>query len=1478
MNRNLLLPQIFFLLFLPVSLYAEVSLDGSIGPAGQISLKGPDYNIRSEYGHQAGSSLFHSFLRFGINAGESATFFGPNSVQNIISRVTGGEISRIDGLLRSAIPGANLYFLNPAGVMFGSGAQLDIDGSFHVSTADYLRMGENGRFYSLPMQDEILSVAPPEAFGFLEPRVSDGLSDALAEPSISFENSRMDFSGKTFSVIGGDIHITDNSGLTVNGGQLNLVSTASAGEIIIGSQGPELSGFSRMGNIDISGSAEGKPSEIDVRYGSIYIRSGSFVADNSGIFADIPYSAEDVSPAVFDIQAQTVELKNNTILSTDTFGRADGADMNIIASESVNISAGKLRVGSIGSKASGDAGSLHIQAPVIQMGNGSEIQSESKGKSAGNAGNVSLEASENLSVSDSTIDTYTTGLGNAGNVSINSSAVTLDAGTQIRAYTEGSGNAGEVSVSADSSLDLQGDATIRTETGSSGNAGQIILNAPIIRLQDRAAVSSAAGAAENAGNAGKIFMQTGSLLLSGESSVTTESRGKGRAGDIEIQTGTLEMNGASLSSASTAESEGGDAGTITISAEDSIFLSNSAFLSTDAVSAGGGSISADARNSIFVSESEISTSVREGLGNGGDIRIGNAQAGEPVFVTLNHSHVKANADEGDGGAIFVITDNYLKSADSTVEASSRRGNDGTVQIESPDTDISTGLSGLPEDYPDASQWVQTPCAQRSAENISRFVMTRRDGLPLSPDDWQPSHLYLAHYHFSAQPDETHLLLQLLEKGNFPELIRELEKGERDLPASVSLSAAYSALGYYGKAMSVLNKEKTRAENTENFSHKAMFYNAFGDLHLLMGDRKKAIEYIKTALDAARKSQDSLMIAGVLNHLGIMRAVNKYYAGAVPAWEEGISLLNQSENGRKLRAGLVINILRAERQSGSRISAFSFQNIENILEIIEKNPDDWQKAADLIALGILVLDNAEKGADLPESVSEMLGKAGHIGESIENPHIVSWVYGLQGQYYAQKKQYAEAFSLTRKAVFAANQGYYPEILYQWQRQLGNFFRETGDRDQAILAYEQAVETLHPIRTDFFTGLRDSRNAFAENVKPVYLELASLYLEKSEKSAEPSAKRIALNRARETVESLKTAEVQDFFQDECISELAAPQDRISTASGQTALMYPLLLTDRLFLLLDISEPGQQNNMIYIPVDANISEFGKSVRHFRETLEQGDEDFTEEAARLYDWLIRPAEAELRARNIDTLIISPDGPLRMIPFAALYDGEHYLVEKYAIGTILSAGLTDIRENPHEEKRILLNGLSEGKENFSPLPHVRTELENIQNLVKGRMLLDDTFTVSNLKTEMASDQFAFVHMATHAVFGRNYEESFLLTHDGRLSMNQLDQIVFSEKYKGNPLELLTLSACETALGDEQSAFGLAGVALRSGAKSSLGTLWKTDDRAAFLTVEEFYRQLAASGLTKAKALQKAQIRLMHDENYAHPNFWSPFLLIGNWL
>ena len=156
-------------------------------------------------------------------------------------------------------------------------------------------------------------------------------------------------------------------------------------------------------------------------------------------------------------------------------------------------------------------------------------------------------------------------------------------------------------------------------------------------------------------------------------------------------------------------------------------------------------------------------------------------------------------------------------------------------------------------------------------------------------------------------------------------------------------------------------------------------------------------------------------------------------------------------------------------------------------------------------------------------------------------------------------------------------------------------------------------------------------------------------------------------------------------------------------------------------------------------------------------------------------------------------------------------------------------------------------------------------------------FTTKNLGAAVRRQDYDIIHMATHAVFGGTPEETFLLTHNDRLTMDQLEHLLGLKRYQNRPLDLLTLSACETALGNERAAFGLAGVALKAGARSAMATLWTTDDRAASLTVEAFYRQLRNPGMSKAGALQHAQKQLIRHPEYGHPGFWAPFLLIGNW-
>ena len=197
-----LIAAILFLLAFPGSLFAEVTLDGTLGRCG--ALDGPNYTINADMGKLAGSNLFHSFGKFGLTSAESATFTGPNTVANIIARVTGGNPSNIDGLIRSDISGANLFFTNPAGIVFGPHAAIDVSGSFHAGTADYIKLGIDGRFDATTPEATVLSVSPPSAFGFVKDNPAD----------ITFNSAYLVVpSGKNFSFASGNIYLESGSAI-----------------------------------------------------------------------------------------------------------------------------------------------------------------------------------------------------------------------------------------------------------------------------------------------------------------------------------------------------------------------------------------------------------------------------------------------------------------------------------------------------------------------------------------------------------------------------------------------------------------------------------------------------------------------------------------------------------------------------------------------------------------------------------------------------------------------------------------------------------------------------------------------------------------------------------------------------------------------------------------------------------------------------------------------------------------------------------------------------------------------------------------------------------------------------------------------------------------------------------------------------------------------------------------------------------------
>jgi CHAT domain-containing protein len=334
-------------------------------------------------------------------------------------------------------------------------------------------------------------------------------------------------------------------------------------------------------------------------------------------------------------------------------------------------------------------------------------------------------------------------------------------------------------------------------------------------------------------------------------------------------------------------------------------------------------------------------------------------------------------------------------------------------------------------------------------------------------------------------------------------------------------------------------------------------------------------------------------------------------------------------------------------------------------------------------------------------------------------------------------------------------------------------------------------------------------------------------------------------------------------------------IEAVDQHTAVVYLIPLPTRTEILV-----GLASGLKRFTVDVGADALTAQVRQLRRNLETRTTfGYLAQAQQCYDWLIRPIRQLLNENNINTLVFVPDGALRTIPFASLHDGERFLIQDLAVA--VAPGLSLVEPKPIErgQARVLLNGLSKPVQGFAPLNFVVGELRSIEPSYRSETLLDEAFTLAKLRGKLTDEQYSIIHIASHGQFDRDVRKTFVLTYDSKLTLNDLEALIRPSQYRGRPVELLVLSACQTAAGDDRAALGLAGVAVKAGARSALATLWFVNDQSTSTLITEVYNQLRQTPpVSKARALQAAQIKLLSDRRYRHPCYWSPYLIIGNWL
>lgn len=542
----------------------------------------------------------------------------------------------------------------------------------------------------------------------------------------------------------------------------------------------------------------------------------------------------------------------------------------------------------------------------------------------------------------------------------------------------------------------------------------------------------------------------------------------------------------------------------------------------------------------------------------------------------------------------------------------------------------------------------------------------------------------------------------------------------------------------------------------------------------------------------------------------------------------------------------------------------------------------------------------------EAIERVLEKAMEDARVLGNKKAEAYAVGNLGRLYEGTGEWERAEKFTGEALNLAPAYQNPAIFYQYSWQLGRIRKAKSERDEslgnlvgagknlrsAIAAYKNAFETLQSLRGDLVAINPEVQFSFRDRVEPVYRELVSLSLEATKsliKEGKSQETQKQLKEVRQVLESLQLAELNNFFQDACAN--ANPQ-AIDRLAENAAVFYPIILEDRLEVI--VSLPGDRQILQTPKYSASghrlvsKKELTKLLIELRagsanatlQSPSSGD-NFLPLTQQLYDWLIRPVEAALIESEIETLVFVLDGELRNLPVAVLHDGHRYLIEKYALALAPGLQLLDPQPLSEVELGAVIAGATDApsfqENNMQPLPAVEAELNSIASTIPNQKQENQNFTKENLRNLIEEVPFPVVHLATHGQFSSNIESTFLLDWDGKINVGDLDTLLQRKEGDG-AIELLVLSACETVAGDNRAALGLAGVAVRAGARSTVATLWTVDDRSTAELMVEFYRQLAnPEKVSKAEALRRAQLALLKKSEYRHPFFWAPYVLVGNW-
>jgi CHAT domain-containing protein len=497
------------------------------------------------------------------------------------------------------------------------------------------------------------------------------------------------------------------------------------------------------------------------------------------------------------------------------------------------------------------------------------------------------------------------------------------------------------------------------------------------------------------------------------------------------------------------------------------------------------------------------------------------------------------------------------------------------------------------------------------------------------------------------------------------------------------------------------------------------------------------------------------------------------------------------------------------------------------------------------------------------------------QSLSHSRAESYALGTLGDIYnhlgqtERSQQYLEAALAKAQSVQAW------DIAYQWQQKLGRLYQTTVSLDRAIETYAAAVDSLDEIRGNLLAVNPDIQFGFKEKVEPIYREYMRLLL---------SEKQPNLERAIQTNERLQLAELENYLGGGKLDLVSL--NELENVSDSPAVIHVINLGDSVETIvrsIDGSFHRHTANLEAVKRNADNLLFNLQDKRFVYTDERLIRSYSQS---LYDLLIAPIKTYLP--HSGTLIFVLDSSWQNLPMALLHDGQNYLLKQYSISVALGSQLRQPQALQKEQLKALIAGLSEKSPSFAapnappnltPLPEVAEEVADVKaNTTAAVELLNEQFTSDRFRQQIDSTDFPVIHITTHGQFSSDPQQTVILAWDRAINVRELNGLLQNRaQSKSTSLELLVLSACQTAKGDKRSALGIAGVAAQAGARSTIATLWLVDATSNAQLMGEFYSGLK-NGLDKAEALRQAQLTLLSNPKYQHPYYWSPFILVGSWL